>query len=448
MKLNVSSGSPWNSFISNLWTVYPVVLTCLLTFFAPRNQLSLWPFVLFEWILILLVCALFCPWLDKKGIYHLAFLFILAHLVSLIITSEYLKLYSALHTYSDDYSYLTDACLIGTRLKTNGFDLIDAWSSSNYHWTLSAWPFLLGLLSSFTNCEVNQVCVLALSLNAMLLVLGLILIVYFFGEKNKLHFKKLMLFFWLVAPELLIAAGNCRKEIFLILVLLLSFICTVNIFEKKEIFIWIIGFIFGLLGLALTRMGYIFIFPLLLILYWLLKKHLPVRFNLLIIGLLIFVFYSFVDLSTVSIREIPVMNMVGYGKMAVNDSAAMVNMAGMGYAVFHVPLIGPWIYYLLSPLPANPVNLISGDLPLMFISIIESIGTVCYLLTFGWVVYWLIKKRKQPIFFYVLVSLYVVIFALTVILSSEPRYKLPTYPLLAMLGFQLWLSKSAKNLTE
>ena len=413
----------------------PVLLVCYVTCHYEQAE-RLLPLFFIEWTLVVVAFFLLCPWLGGKGVAIAAVPFLLSFCVSAMVVHDSIATHNAVWQWSDDWWYLQRAGDVVDILRASNWDLFHGWldflSTTDARWSLAGWPFLLGLVTSFFPQEgsLGLYHAVALSLNATFLTLVLALIYTLFQEPARRFPWVVLLCFVLLIGDPIVYAGMSRKESMLQFFLMLSFVSLYKI-KIKYSFLWVVMGVVGLSGIITTRPIYIVVLAVICFITQTDKIRLNVALKVTLLAIIVFISYSF--LMNFGIRGIPLRQILVFHHLEA--------IPGIGMTIYNLPLIGPFIYYIVSPLPAWPSNIINSSHP--FTTIIRSIGSALYVSATIYVLIGFIrhpKLLKHDLLKVVLIMFCAVL--LTVVLyGNDPRYKQPTNFYLSIMLFYVWYNK-------
>lgn len=436
-KSNLNNRSVWS--VAAILSVLPVLLVSTLCshYNQPEQLLGLF---LVEWIVVLMVWRFLCPWLGYKSVILAAVPFILSFLVAAIVLHENINVYKAVWTWSDDVWYLNNAGVVADSLHSSGWNLAKAWSDlisvgEVGGWTLAGWPFILGLVSSCVTADasLNILHAIALSLNATFLTIVLALIFFVLKEKAQ-RFPYMMLFcFLILLGDPIVYAAYSLKESMLQLSLMLSFVLCLKLskkFQVKQIIFWLVGMV----GIATTRPAYI---PLLLIIFFkgfIDRLHFGIFLKVLASFLLIVLVGSQIigfQIREYSIGDLSKLNM-------------LEGESGLAISVYRIPLIGPVLYYAISPIP--PLFWKIQSVERIGTTIIRSVGSVAWFFTACYVLFKIVRKRrllKDKLFVAAAIMVFCLFFAV-LLTRNDPRYKQPTNFYLSLMLYLVWYDRRIK----
>lgn len=392
---------------------------------------SLLGLFLVEWLIVLVVWHLLCPWLGYRSVLLPAVIFLLSLFISVLVTRESVSVYGTVWGWSDDYWYLGQAGCVVDSLRSSGWNLLEAWTVLTLvaSWTLAGWPFVLGLVSSFVTSDISfeMLHAVALSLNATFLALVLAFIFHIL-DKPARRFPWMVLFcFLLLIGDPIVYATMSLKETMLQLSLMSAFVACVKLSKRIQL-PWLIVGLLGLLGVATTRTAYI---PLmLLVLFWNLMDRIRLGTYLkVVLGLIIIASFSGLILGF-NIREVSVAELIGGRTLEAE--------AGLAISVYNIPFVGPTLYYAISPVPPLPWKILSQEQ--IITTLIRSAGSVAWFFAACYVLRGLIRNRlllKDGLFGTATI-MFLGLFIAVVLTGDDPRYKQPTNFFLAIMLFLTW----------
>lgn len=412
-------------------SILPVLLVSYLCCNYARAELLLGLFLV-EWIIVLVVWRLLCPWLGRRGVVFAAVMFLFSFCVSAIVVRESIATYGAVWDWSDDIEYLNQAANVVDSLHQSGWDLPGTWiefvSIERVPWTLAGWPFLIGLVSSFVTsaAPLELLHAVALSLNATFLTLVLALIYYILQQPARQYPRMVFWCFILLIGDPIIYAGMCRKESLLQLLLMLAFALCWNLPRRKRL-LWGIAFGLSMFGIATTRVVYI---PLILaVLYWKVLERIRIGPLLRVVLGIIIIALSMNFLLHYEIR---------------NDEAVKFMQEtleaepGLALSIYNIPLVGPVLYYAISPTPPLPWKMLAIEL--LVTKLIRSVGSIAWFLATCYVLFGIARNRKllKGGLFFVAAFMFVGLFTAAVLYANDPRYKQPTNFYLLLMLFLTW----------
>lgn len=426
-------GQGWREWAS--LSVLPVLLVSYLCCHYEQAELLLGLFFV-EWVVVLVVWRLLCPWLGRRSVVLAAVPFLLSFCVAALITFENMSVYNAVWTGSDDWWYLQEAGRVVSSLHSSGWDLSKAWSvlTSDWvgaAWTLAGWPFLLGLISSLVTSETSPVLLhaIALSLNATFLTFVLALIFHLLKEPARRYPRRTLLCYLLLIGDPIFYAAMSLKESMLQLSLMLSFVVCVKLSHRIRVQ-WIILGLLGMAGVATTRPVYI---PLiLLVFYWMAMDRIRLGVMLkVVIGLVLIASFGGLVLGF-NIRESTIAELMG--------GRTLVAEGGLAMSIYNIPVVGPVLYYAVSPVPPLPWNILSQEQ--IITTLIRGVGSVAWFGSACYVLYGLAKNRllMKDGLFVAAAIMFLGIFAAVVLAGDDPRYKQPTNFYLSIMFFLTWFN--------
>jgi hypothetical protein len=420
----------------------PVLLFAYVCCTYARAELLLGLFLV-EWIVIITAWRLLCPWLGRRSVAFAAVPFLLSFCVVAILAHENIAFYGVLWTSSDESLYLNDAGRVVNLLRTSGWNFSDAWAELTDvgfgAWTLAGWSFVLGVVSSFVTSDTSPEILhaIALSLNATFLTLVLALIFYLLEEPARRYPLIALLCFLLVFADPVVYSAQSRKESMLQLCLMLAFVLCIKLTGRIQIQ-WIILGLLGVAGVATTRPVYI---PLiLLVLYWLVLDKINVGASLkVLIGFIVIASFGSL-IWAFQIREVPVAEFV-VGRAVETD-------AGIASVIYNMPLIGPVLYYAISPVPTLPWKILSQGQIITVLT--RGAGSVAWFCAICYVLQGVVRNRLllKDNLFVAAAIMFVGVFTAVVIYSDDPRYKQPTNFYLAIMLFLTWYDKRMRRISD
>ena len=423
--------------ISVAFSIIPILSICYLCCrYAEPEELLLLYFT--EWIFIILFWKLLCPWLKYKIVFFASIPFVLSFLISVVIINESISVFDAPWNWSDDWYYLNEAGRVIDTLHSTGWSLREAWLElANRRfgaWTLSGWPFFLGLVSScYTRTPPELIHAIAVSLNATFLSVVLALIYNFLNDISYKNTNTVLLSYLLVIGDPIVYSSLSLKESMLQFSLMLIFVSIVKLSYKINLF-WLSMFVFGFLGLATTRPAYILL--LLVIMYiFSVKKNDYLSLPKIMLGLVIILF-SWELIFNLHIREATIGELITVRTLQAEPGLAMT--------IYNIPVVGRFIFYAISPVPPLPWKL--HDSELIYTTFIRGIGSLTWLFAFIYVIYGFVKKQLplKDKRFLATVFIFLGLFTAVIIYSSDPRYKQPTNFYLSILFCFTWYYRNQK----
>lgn len=418
-----------------IFSLFPVLSVCYLTCHYERAE-SLLPLFWVEWTLVVAAFSLLCPWPGRKGVLGAALVFLLSFCVASIVTHESIAIHGAIWQGSDDWFYLTEAEKVVRSVRLSGWDLQEAWmvlaSREKGAWTLSGWPYVLGLVTAIVTLTptLELLHAIALSVNATFLALVLVLVCHVLQEPARQFPKKVLFCFLLLIADPIVYAGMVLKESMLHFSLMLAFVSCWKVL-RRGLVPWGIALGLGILGVVTSRVAYV---PLILfVLYWRAMQKIHIGKYLRVLLALVIV-ASFAGLVlTFEIRYTSVAEHLG-GKV-------LEGQPGLAMSVYNIPVVGPVLFYAISPVPPLPWKILSVEKPA--IVLIRGAGSAAWFLAACYVLRGIARKRhllKNELFLTAGVMC-IGCFIAVVLTGNDPRYKQPTNFYLAIMLFLTWYDR-------
>lgn len=437
MTINRIAQRMWSAWA--VFSILPVLLVSYVCCNYEQSELLLSLFLV-EWIVVLVVWRLLCPWLGRQSVAFAAVPFVLSFCVAAILTRERMAVYGAKWYWSDDWWYLTEAGRVVDSLRSTGWNLYEAWAlliSRKYGaWTLAGWPFVLGLVSSFVTLDapLELLHAIALSLNATFLALVLALVFHVLKEPARRFPWMVLLCFILLIADPVVYAANSLKESMLQLSLMLAFVFCVKLSEGIRVQ-WVILGVLGVLGVATMRPAYV---PLLLFVMYLssLGRVRLGTFLKVVLSLIIIASLGGLVLS-IHIREAAVAELI--------RGRTLEAEAGLAMYVYNIPVAGPVLFYAISPVPPLPWKILSNTEPV--ITIMRGVGSAAWFFIACYVLRGLVRNRlllKDKLFM-AAVIMFTVLFMAVVLSGDDPRFKQPTNFYLAIMMFLTWYDRRIRR---
>jgi len=418
-------------FVYYLLTLLPVLFLCYVTCHYEHAE-SLLPLFFVEWTLVVAVFFSLCPWLGKKGVLFATVVFLLSFCVSAIVVRESIVTYGAIWIGLDDLDYLNQAANVVHSLHHSGWDLYETWtelvSIGSGAWTLSGWPFLLGLVSSFvtSTAPLELLHAVALSLNATFLTIVMALVYYILNQRSRRSPRMVLFCFILLIGDPVIYTGRCLKESLLQLVLMLAFVVCWKLPDRKRV-LWGIVFGFSAFGIATTRVAYV---PLILaVLYWRALERIRIGPTLRVVLGIVILALSARFLLQYEIRNVEVATFL---------KGTLEAETGLALSVYKIPLVGRLLYYLIVPVPSFPWQIFAST---SFVTMmIRSIGSVAWFFATCYVLYGITRNRKllKDGLFFAASFMFLGLFIAGALSGADWRYKQSTNFYLAMMLFITW----------
>jgi len=424
-------------FFYYLVLLLPVLFVCYATCHYEHAE-SLLPLFFVEWTLVVVVFFSLCPWLGKKGVLFATVVFLLSFCVSAIVVRESIATYGAVWNGSDDINYLNQAANVVDSLHQSGWNLHETWiefvSIGSGAWTASGWPFLLGLVSSFvtSTAPLELLHAIALSLNAMFLTLVMALVYYILHQRSRRSPRMVLLCFILLIVDPIVYAGMCLKESLLQLCLMLAFVVCWKLPDRKRV-LWGIVFVFSAVGIATTRVAYV---PLILaVLYWRALERIRIGPTLRVVLGIVILALSARFLLHYEIRNVAVATFL-HGTLEAESV-----QSGLALSVYKIPLVGPVLYYSISPVPPLPWKMLAVE-PFVT-TMIRSVGSIAWFFAICYVIRGIAMNRKllKDGLFLATLFMFLGLFLAVVLNANDPRYKQPTNFYLAMMLFITWYDR-------
>ncbi len=422
-----------------LGALLPVLFAYYATSYYEHAE-SLLPLFFVEWTLVVVVFYFLCPWLGKKGVLYAAVVVLLSLCVSAIVVHESFVTYGTLWTGSDDWRYLSDAGCVMDSLLSSGWNLSGVWAelilSWDIAWAQAGWPFLLGLVSSCVTSDSSPEILhaVALSLNATFLALVLALVYHVLHEPAQRFPRMVLVCFLLMIGSPIVYAGQCLKESMLQLSLMLSFVFCVKLSKRIQVQ-WIILGLLGITGVLTTRVAYI---PLILfVLYWMVLDRMRMGTVLkVVLGLVLCALFW---------RMIYGFQIGGYTVGEVMGGVTLEAESGLAMFIYNIPLVGPILYYAISPVPPLPWKILSHDQ--IVTTLIQGAGSVAWFFAVCYVLRGIVRNRlllKNKLFVAAAI-MFVGIFIAVVLRGNDPRYKQPTNFYLSIMLFVTWYDSRTRR---
>lgn len=413
-------------------SIVPVLFISYVCCYYEQAELLLGLFLI-EWIVILAAWKMLCPWLGNKSVALAVVPFLLSFCVAAVLLYESITTFNAVWTWSDDWRYLSLSEDVVTSLQSSGWNFLETWieliSIESGQWSLSGWPFILGTVASFVTSDPppEMLHAIALSLNATFLSLVLTLFFHLLNERAQRVPWTVLICFILLIGDPIVYAAMSLKESMLQLSLMLAFVFCMKWPERFRVR-WLILGLLGMAGVATSRPVYI---PLILILlYWRVLDRIRLgMFIKVAIGLIIIASFGGLILKF-QLRETTVED-----RLAVNT---LKGEPGLAMSVYNMPVLGPPLFYAISPVPPLPWKLLSQEQ--LATTLIRSVGSVAWLLSLCYVLRGIFTHRlllKDKLFFAAAIML-TGLFIAAVISGDDPRYKQPTNFYLALMLFLTW----------
>lgn len=386
-----------------------------------------------EWLLVLTAWRLLCPWLGHRIVAVAAVPFMASVFIAAIVTSETMAIQGMVWNWSDDLYYLTEAERVVQSLRSSGWNLHEAWSDVGLSrpgaWTLAGWPFVLGVVGSLVTSETSPELLhaVALSLNATSLALVLALVYHVLPAATRQSFRAVLLCYLLMIGDPIVYAGQALKESMLQLSLMLAFASCINLSNGMRLKWGILGAC-GFLGVTTMRTAYV---PLLvLVLYWTMLDRM--RLTALakgLLGVLIAIAFAGAVLRF-QVRENAIGELIQMHSLQAED--------GLGMRIYSIPLVGPVIFYAMSPAPALPWEILSSRE--VVTTLIRSAGSIAWFCSASYVLYGLAMNWHllQNRLFAATAIMFVGTFSAVVLAADDPRYKQPTNFFLSIMLFLVW----------
>lgn len=412
-----------------IFSLFPVLSVCYLTCHYERAE-SLLPLFWVEWTLVVAAFSLLCPWPGRKGVLGAALVFLLSFCVASIVTHESIAVHGAIWNWSDDWFYLTEAEKVVRSVRLSGWNLQEAWTvvaaRESGAWTLSGWPFVLGLVSAIVTSAptLELLHAIALSLNATFLALVLLLVCHVLQEPAR-RFPRMALFcFLLLIADPIVYAGMSLKESMLQFCLMLAFVSCWKVLGRGLV-PWGIALGLGMLGIVTSRVAYV---PLILfVLYWRVLQKIHIGKYLRVLLALVIIASFATLLLTFEIRYTSVAERLGGYDLEAQPGLAM--------SIYNIPVVGPVFFYAISPVPPLPWKILSVEKPA--IALTRGAGSAAWFLAACYVLRGIARKRhllRNELFLSAGV-MFLGCFVAVVITGNDPRYKQPTNFYLAIMLF-------------
>ena len=183
--------------------------------------------------------------------------------------------------------------------------------------------------------------------------------------------------------------------------------------------------------MATTRPAYVFL--ILLVLYWLVSDR--IRFGTVpkvVIGLVLFASFGALILG-MQIRDLAVSEVI--------SGRTLEAEAGLAMSVYNIPLVGPVLFYAISPVPPLPWKILSQQL--IITTVIRGAGSVAWFFATCYVLYGIFRNRlllKNRLFLAAAI-MFAGLFIAAVLIGDDVRYKLPTNFYLAIMLFMTWYDR-------
>jgi len=428
--------------LAYLLSLGPVLAACwvLCPYEHPEQLLGLY---LVEWTFVVAAFYVLAPNLRGRGVVLAAMPFLACFAVAAIVVFEYAGVYDAPWAWSDDWWYLEKAELIARDLQCSSWHLpatCDAYIHNEYgHWSLAGWPYLLGLVGSAAlegGSPLEAYHAVALSLNAVFLSVGLALIFHLFDDVGRRLPWILLGCFLLLAFDPIVYAGMCRKESLLQIGVLATFVGTTSDYRKHPM-LYVSLIAAGVLILTTSRPIYLGLPA--AVLYFRTAKALRLDLVKTAAAAVVLGLIAFWLVKGLQVREREIGGLFAHGM-----DGGMEGAPGLGMKIYNLPLVGPYLYYIVSPLPLNPMKF--DETPLLWITLLRSVGSLCYMGAFGYVAYRLWLRRGKLFWqrtFCLVATTFLFLFLGAVFAADDTRYKMPGNFFLASMVLLAWLDAKA-----
>jgi len=413
-------------------SVVPVIYISYILCYYERAE-SILGLFLVEWLVVILFWKILCPWLGAKSIALASVLFLLSFCMAAIVCRENTIAYGTVWTGSDDWWYLNQAGDVVRFLHASNGNPIKAWneltSNESGRWSLSGWPFLLGYISSLITSEPepNLLHAIALSLNSVFLTCVLALVYNIIDEPAKCFPWRTLFFSLLIIFDPIIYAAMSLKESMLQLSLMLTFVFCYKSSRQLSPSWFILGLI-GIIGLITCRVVYIFLIAILI--GWIILNKYKTN-NLIKIAIYFTICAVFWKLFFDSqLREQTIAEyMIG---------RSLEGQEGLAMRIYKIKLIGPIIFYALSPMPPLPWKILTQNQ--IIVVLIRGIGSVAWVFSAYYVLRGIFSNPAlfKNRLFVAAGIMFLGLFAAAVIYADDSRYKQPTNFFLGILLVLTW----------
>jgi hypothetical protein len=407
--------------------LFPMGLICSLIFYWPLGALGALPAFAAAWLFAGAFCCFMCKSMGRQAVLIPVLVFFLGHAVALGVARENLGRFGGLDTGSDDHLYLSVANGVTAQVRQSPWDIESA-KEGIRELNYSGYPLLLGYLFAPLEDSDSVRIAAATAVNLCAVCLVFFSVVYLAQTLGPVDVNLMLLIILASMPEFLYFSSLTLKDCIVValmagIVLLLDRLNKLSSFVKLGLLI--------VLGTALwnLRAPYVLIsfcaLPL-----WVAarQKSLDRPAVTLLVGASLALLYSMT--SRLIFSSFPSgVSEVGYGA-----GAQYLVTTGFGYGakLYKFPVIGPIVFWMVSPVPLNPLSL--SKMP-YFTDVLRSIGTLLSLgLLFAAFRGKLFRMLWQPIFL-ISLSMYGLMIFVVAMGATEARHKLAAAPFLALMAY-------------
>jgi hypothetical protein len=378
-----------------------------------------WPVLAGAWLIARVAGVLLMPAGSPRLALIPSAVFLAGHLVARLVIDERFEMFREFHGSSDDYGYLTLGARIAEALGRD-FSLQSISATIPIDTPHPGHYTVLGLLFTLVPEQLQCHYCAAVSLNLLALSLMFALLVRCARSQASVSDSTICLVLAMLAPELLVFCAEARKDTVILLLLVTVYACSS---ERRGVLRLICG------GAALWALYYyrrIYV-PVALLAVPLAASPLrgwqgrALRFLIAftaVAGIAWMLFGSrsvvghYSDSATGNLR-------LGSGEIAV--------ATGLSGFIYTLPLVGPPLYFLLTPSPFGVSSFTYEGL--------RSLGTICTVLLFGYsVIHCRQGYRNGGRYYLYSAALFAALFLMAAYGATEARHKDPALPFLALLA--------------
>ena len=359
-----------------------------------------------------------------------AVLFLGGVLCSILQSHQYVSLYGTPWSPSDDQWYLEQSQLAVAHLRQSHGDYAGAWTtmqSAGSEWTLLAWPYAVALVHHVLGRDEELVSIksTATLLAPTLLCLTAPLAFAALRPATERQRRLFPIVFVLLMIDPMVYSGINRKESLMQFGMLLSYVTIMRLSEKFRIR-QLVALVFALCIVITTRPANVGA----LVLAGSVLNCKQSRFNFIVSRRRLAVYLSLaacvgvLAYAGVSIRGIPFSQWFAGGSLPKTE--------GLGYYIYSLPVLGPWIFYAVAPTLPSPFTILDREID--SITLIRGFGGAAWAVAASLLILSLVRRPWLLLSCRVTapVIMWSVLFTAAVLQGDDPRYKQPASPFLAI----------------
>jgi len=417
-------------------TMPVVLLGCLAAFYNRLDALAVLPVLAAGWGVIVALAVLVAKRAYLTTLLCLMVYMIAGHWLTAEMLLERRDTLDSISYGSDDDYYINIAQQGREQVRASPWAVGDHWENvreekrGSVHASLRGYPLALTYLFAWLPDDYDQHYTAAVSLNLVLLCLLFLAVFYAVGRIcGTVDPVLLGGCFAALCLNLFLEASQCRKDIMLNLLVFTACVCAVPWVQVRGKIRARPAVILALLSCVLLTFRPVYLIlpvAMLGLLHIGQLRRLPVRYFVFSGLAAVAVFYYFYR-SGFELRGINLLRW-DYG-----SNQTVLNSGGMAARVYALPLIGPFVYYLLLPFPLfQGLNASINDLVknLAFFAVLAG----CLCIAFQWGVIWR-ERILRSIAILAAVFIFMTDIGATLLDDADPRYKAIILPLLCVLAY-------------